>query len=222
MIDREATIRSLLPMVRRVARRVKRLVPGLDLDDLIGDGSIGLIRAVDGYDASRGPTLEQYARSLIAGAMLNGLRRMDPVSERARRIARCGENLRYKLAVTCGVVPTASEMERSNPGFVRALAATRRGQPLSLDAPLPEGERLRPDWSGDPAFIAEQRQTQRELAALIEGLPPRQRQLVLAHYFGERSLRGIGKSMAISPQRASQLHLAALSSMRRRADAAPH
>ncbi|MBV8371772.1 MAG: RNA polymerase sigma factor WhiG, partial [Candidatus Eremiobacteraeota bacterium] len=90
-VSREDSIRALLPLVKRIARRIKRLVPGFDLDDLIGDGSLGLIRAVDSFDPSRGPTLQQYAHRLVVGAMLNGIRRMDPVSERARRIVREGE-----------------------------------------------------------------------------------------------------------------------------------
>lgn len=213
---REDEIRSLLPLVRRIARRVKRLVPGFDLDDLIGDGSIGLIRAVDTYDPSRGPSLRQYATRLILGSMLNGVRRMDPVSERARRTVRDGENVRYALAAVSGVVPSALEMDRRRPGYLRALAATYRGQPLSLDAPLPQGEAVTADWSADPAVVCERRAKCEELRACVEALPARQRDLVRAHYFGERSLRAIGRAMAISSQRASQLHLAALAKLRSR------
>jgi len=39
--DREDAIARLLPLVRRIARRIARLVPGTDLDDLIGDGCVG-------------------------------------------------------------------------------------------------------------------------------------------------------------------------------------
>jgi RNA polymerase sigma factor for flagellar operon FliA len=207
---REDKIRALLPFVKRIARRIKRLVPGFDLDDLVGDGSLGLIRAVDSYDPARGPTLQQYARRLIVGAMLNGIRRMDPVSERARRIVRDAENERYAMAVARGEVPSAAETERHCPGYLRAMSATHRGQPLSLDAPLPQGETLSGDWSADPGRIFEEKSRGAALAALIDRLPPRQRDVVLAHYYRERSLRSIGKRMSISPQRASQLHLAAI------------
>ena len=44
---RAGAIRGMFPIVRTVARRVQRLLPHADLDDLIGDGCIGLIRAVD-------------------------------------------------------------------------------------------------------------------------------------------------------------------------------
>ena len=94
---------------------------------LVGDGSIGLIRAVDDYDPSRGTSLELYARHLISGAMLNGIRRMDPVSERTRRAMRDGEVERYQLACARGNVPTLAEMEIRRPGFIRASAAVTQG-----------------------------------------------------------------------------------------------
>src|SRR5579863_9976350 len=141
--EREARIRELFPLVRRIAQRIRKMVPGTELDDLIGDGSIGLIRAVDQFDEARGPSFEHYARRLIAGAMLNGVRRMDPVSERSRRSAREGEELRYAIAVRTGVMPTLVEIERQRPAFKRTLAATHCGTPLSLDAPLPDGVKPR-------------------------------------------------------------------------------
>lgn len=225
MIDplaREEHVRELMPLVRNLARRLKRLVPTLDLDDLVGDGCVGLIRAVDSFDPFRGPQLTEYARRLVVGAMLNGVRRMDPVSERVRRTVRDGDSQRYTLAASRGEVPTAREMEVRCPGYRRALAAVYRGQPLSLDAPLPRGEALAYDWSDDPARIVEGRLERARLAALIDGLPKRQREVVLMHYYNGTSLRAVGKRLAISPQRASQLHTSAIAKLRRQAHAAPH
>jgi len=217
---REEQIRSLLPLVKRIARRVSRLVP-CDYDDLVGDGSIGLIRAVDNFDPSRGTSLEQYARHLIAGSMLNGIRRMDHVSERTRRTMRDGEAERYRIAAERGSLPSVQEMERHRPGFTDAMVAVIRRVPLSLDRKLPQGERLRRDWSGDPARIVEERSECCALDALVESLPPRQRQIIREHYYGERSLREVGRRMQISPQRASQLHIAAMEKLRRHFDATP-
>jgi RNA polymerase sigma factor FliA len=219
---RELRVRNLLPLVRKLARRLKRLVPSLDIDDLVGDGCVGLIRAVDSFDPQRGPQIGEYARRLVVGAMLNGIRRMDPVSERARRIVRDGENQRYSLAAARGEVPTAAEMESRCPGYRRALAAAYRGQPLSLDAPLPRGESLAYDWSDDPARIVERRSERERLGALIDGLPCRQREVLVLHYFNGTSLRAVGKRLAISPQRASQLHTSAIAKLKRDAHAAPY
>src|SRR5579884_2527602 len=98
MLKRERVIHRFFPLVRRIARRMQRLVPGSSLDDLIGDGAVGLIRSVDTYDASLGYTFQSYARKVIAGSMLNGLRRMDPIPERVRRRVRGAEEIRYRMA----------------------------------------------------------------------------------------------------------------------------
>lgn len=221
-LTRESRIRELLPLVKKIARRVRRLVPSVDLDDLVGDGSIGLIRAVDSFDPARGPSLEQYARSVVAGAMLNGIRRMDHVSERARRAVRYGEEKRYGIAVLRGSVPSVAETDGLVPGFGRALLAAYRSQPLSLDTPLPDGERLGGDWREDPACIVERRLRDDALRNALLHLPERQRKLICDHYFSEHSLREIGRRMSISAQRASQLRIAAVTRMRKVLDAAPH
>src|SRR5581483_10722946 len=103
---------------------------------------------------------------------------------------------------------------------LRAMAAAHCGQPLSLDAPLPQGETLSGDWGEDPARILDARLRSDALYELVDRLPQRQRDVVLAHYYRGRSLRVIGKQMAISPQRASQLHLAAIAKLRAGAYAA--
>jgi RNA polymerase sigma factor for flagellar operon FliA len=215
MIDREEQIRRLLPLVRRIARRVARLVGGADLDDLIGDGSVGLIRAVDSFDPKRGLTIEQYARRVVAGAMLNGIRRLDPVSERVRRTLRDAERERYALASASGDVPSMLEMEQRIPALRRARTEAHRGSPISIDAPLPAGERFSMTSSDDPQMVATARAERERIHAALAQLPPRQRRLVIAHYFAERSLRAMSGEMDVSPQRVSQLHLAALSRMRR-------
>jgi len=215
MMDREATIRELLPIVRKIARRIARVVGGTDLDDLVGDGSVGLIRAVDSFDPRYGITVEQYARRVIAGAMLNGIRRLDPVSERVRRTLRNSERERYALASERGALPPIGEMEERVPGLERARAEAHRGTPLSLDAPLPGGERLEIDRTGDPQVVVTADAERKRVRAAIATLPHRQRKLIVDHYYGENSLRGLSNELGVSPQRASQLHLLAIGRLRR-------
>jgi RNA polymerase sigma factor (sigma-70 family) len=208
--EREARIRALLPLVKQIARRVQRMVPGADLDDLVGDGSLGLIRAVDGYDPVHGVPLEQYARRIVAGAMLNGIRRLDPVSERVRRTMRVAENARYALAHELGTLPTLQHMEQRLPALARARVEAHRGTPLSLDAPFPAGERLELDRGGDPQELVVAAADRERIRGAVAALSPRQREIVLAHYYRERSLRSLGAPLGISPQRVSQLLLAAI------------
>jgi len=202
----------MFPLVRSMARRVARLVPAADVDDLVGDGSIGLIRAVDTYDPTRGATLETYARRLMLGAMLNGLRRLDPVSERARRKLREADRARFELAQARGTLPTMREMEERTSGLRRARTAAYRLAPVSLDAaPHFDGAA---DSRGDPARLALEAGERREVVEAIALLPERQRRIVALHYYNRVSLHAIGDRMNVSPQRVSQLHLSALARLR--------
>jgi len=215
MEDREARIRALFPLVKKIARRVHRLIPNSDPDDLVGEGSLGLIRAVDSYDPRRGPSVEQYACRIIAGAMLNGLRKLDPVSERVRREIREADRERYELASQLGALPTQHEMEKRRPSLRRATTHAHRYTPLSLDGPLPGGEALPGDCGSDPAAIAAQRCERDALREALRRIRPRQRDVLALHYFRGKSLHQIARSMNISPQRASQLHVAAISDLRK-------
>jgi len=215
MIDREEQIRLLLPLVRRIARRIARVVGGTDVDDLVGDGSVGLIRAVDTFDPRHGLTIEQYARRIVAGAMLNGIRKLDPVSERVRRTLRYAERDRYALATERGELPSMHEMEKRLPALKRARTEAYRGTPVSSDAPFPIGERFALSAGDDPQTVAAAHAERLRVHAAISMLPLRERRLVIEHYFAERSLRTLSRDMNVSPQRVSQLHLSAIGRMRR-------
>lgn len=213
--DRERQIRELFPLVKRIARRVRRLIAGSELDDLVGEGSIGLIRAVDTFDPARGVSLERYAARVISGAMLNGLRKLDPVSERVRREVREAERERYSLATQQGAMPTQQQMEERRPALRRATTHAYRYTPLSLDGPLPMGEQLSGDWNADPAVITASLGERDAVRAALVRLSPRQQHVLALHYFRGKSLHQIGEALAISPQRASQLHLAAIKNLRK-------
>ncbi len=210
MTERERRIRELLPLVRRIARRVQSVIPHAPLDDLIGDGSIGLIRSVDAYDPSYGVALEGYARKVIVGTMLNGLRRMDPVSERVRRCVRRADDARYDMAQERGALPTMNEMERRTNGLRRARTTLFRHTMLSLDAPLFCDEGVLVDSEADPARHILRGARAHELREAIALLTERQRRVVTMHYYQHLSLHAIGSHLNVTPQRVSQLHARAL------------
>ena len=79
--DREELIRQGLPLVRRMAfRMARRLPPNVDVNDLIGAGTEGLLKAVQYYDAERYPQFEPYAKTRIRGAILDELRANDSLT----------------------------------------------------------------------------------------------------------------------------------------------
>ena len=82
---REDLIRTGLPLVRRMAfRMARRLPPNVDVNDLIGAGTEGLLKAVQHYDPERFPHFEPYAKTRIRGAILDELRANDSLTRYGR------------------------------------------------------------------------------------------------------------------------------------------
>jgi RNA polymerase sigma factor FliA len=65
-----------LPLVRTIAHRLRPVRPGLDVDDLVSAGTIGLIEAVDRYDAQLGVPFVSFAYSRIRGAIIDEMWRL--------------------------------------------------------------------------------------------------------------------------------------------------
>src|ERR1041385_989585 len=76
--EREELILQHLPQVRLIARRIHdRLPESVSLDDLISTGVVGLIAAIDRFDASHNVKLKTYSEYKIRGAILDSLRGLD-------------------------------------------------------------------------------------------------------------------------------------------------
>ncbi len=68
----ESLLLEMLPLVRRIALKIHRRLPAhVDVDDLIGNGTLGLVDAVAKFDPSKGVKLETYARHRVRGAILD-------------------------------------------------------------------------------------------------------------------------------------------------------
>lgn len=120
---RETTIIQHLVHVRSIAGRLRSKVPPcVTIDDLVGAGTIGLIQAVDRFEASRGLEFGTYAKHRIRGAMLDFLREEDPLSRAERR--------RVRTEVTETALPVTVSLEQfpaQGPcGYVRAGCTSSR------------------------------------------------------------------------------------------------
>jgi|SRR5437763_4733441 len=82
--SRDKWVLRHLPLVRTIANRLRRASPRVEVDDLVSAGTIGLIEAVDRYDANFGVPFVSFAYSRIRGAMIDELSRFT----RPRRGAR--------------------------------------------------------------------------------------------------------------------------------------
>jgi len=216
---RELVCELALPQVRRLASSVlRRLPPHFTDEDLIGDGCVGLLRAIDRFDPERGMSFVKWASRLIRGSMLNGLRRMDSIPERVRRDARVLDKARWCVAQSAGTTPTDVGLSRSKLATVQL--ALRRAVPLSLEAPArqhldnPMTLRDRLAADDDPGATVVTKAAHAALSNAVRRLPKRERLIVAAFYGKEASFRTIGGRLGISKQRVSQIHGQALTALR--------
>ncbi|MCR4425854.1 MAG: sigma-70 family RNA polymerase sigma factor [Firmicutes bacterium] len=97
-----------MALVKRVARGIPRpWIPGIDREDIISCGVIGLMEAIDSYDPAHGVRFEFYAAKRIRGAILDYLRRMDWVPRSVRQKARAIERASSAAEAARAAVVTA-------------------------------------------------------------------------------------------------------------------
>src|ERR1700726_3942529 len=108
---REEVIHRYIHLVKYVAGRISvNLPPNVELNDLISDGVIGLIDAIEKYDDERGVKFETYAITRIHGAILDALRSLDWVPRAVRQKARELERTSLELVTELGRQPTEDEV----------------------------------------------------------------------------------------------------------------
>ena len=83
-------LEQYMPLVNSIASMVsgKGLPPNIDFNDLVSDGAIGLMKAWDNFDPSRGVKFETYASYRIRGEILDGLKNYNPVPYRVQVMIR--------------------------------------------------------------------------------------------------------------------------------------
>lgn len=212
-------------LVYKLAHKiVRKLKQGTEVEDLISDGMVGLVKAIDAFEPERGFKFSTYATPVVRGSILNGLRRLDWLPERTRTKAR-----HYQKAVAeleqLGRKPTeediAQHMEISAKEVYDIIADLSSMYMLSLDTPLgtDDSDASVGDMVEDTGFVApdEEYVFEEERDALrdsIEKLDEREQDIIKSHYFGGETFESISQRLDVSKQRISQLHLRAVRKMR--------
>jgi RNA polymerase sigma factor FliA len=225
-LSREEIVHKYLHLVKYVAGRISvNLPPNIELNDLINDGILGLIDAIEKYDDARGVKFETYAITRINGAILDALRSLDWVPRAVRQRARELERAYQELEAEHGRIPTNEELAAKLGVSLKELNAVmqrvRGTAVLSLEEYVPNEKGYEiplvdtlKDGDSDVTVAVESREIRGALVKAVEALPPQERTVISLYYFQGQTLKEIKTALNVSESRVSQIHAQAVIHLR--------
>jgi RNA polymerase sigma factor (sigma-70 family) len=207
---------------------------GLPLDDLVQEGSLGLLDAIDDYDPARSADFETYARFRVRRAIRNALTDQSRLIRLPKQIVerrRALDRVEARLTAATGRRPTIRELASATGVTPSAVVEARRvaSAALSLDQPvLPDGSSLdsvvADAAAADPELEAVDREQALLVVKAVAQLSARQREIVSRHFGLGRTSEGMAEVAAalhVSQQRARAIERDALFALRERLETAP-
>jgi RNA polymerase sigma factor for flagellar operon FliA len=225
--ERERLILAHLPQVRLIARRIHDRVPdSVSLDDLISSGTVGLISAIDRFDASHNVKLKTYAEYKIRGAILDSLRGLDwaprQQRKRSKQIEAAITEVERRLHRSPSEEEIAAQLGVPLDEYHEWLVEVRGLNLGSLEDAPPDEDNNRRDLlqfvSDDkdewPSRLLERSELQRLLANAISKMPDIEKTVLSLYYYEELTLREISKIVRLHESRVSQLKSQAILRLR--------
>jgi RNA polymerase primary sigma factor len=225
---RRTMIESNLRLVVSIARRFS--ATGLPLGDLVQEGNLGLLRAVEKFDWRRGVKFSTYATWWIKQAIARGaadrgaspIRLPVHVDEQLGRLRRAQARLAELLGREPSTGELAAELQLPVAGVARLRAAVQAV--TSLDTPIGDDGAAVQDLLEDreaagPDELALEAVGREALEQALAGLPERARQVLVLRYGLDtgtsRTLEEVAAVMGVSRERARQIEIGALAALRR-------
>ena len=226
---RERMITANLRLVVKIATDYANM--GLPLTDLISEGNIGLMKAVERFDPKKGGKLSTYAvwwiKQSIKRALANQSKMIRVPVHQGEKMAKV-RRLAERMTIDLGREPSDEELA-DEVGLTAAKVAelkTPASRPASLDALIGQGngdtalgEVIPDENAADPFLELREKDLREGLAGLLAVLTPRERTIMRLRYglggARERTLEEIGVKLGITRERIRQIQVVALKKLRR-------
>jgi len=225
---RAQMIRANLRLVVKIAQDYSNY--GLPVMDLISEGNIGLMKAVERFDPNKGGKLSTYAawwiKQSIKRALANQSKTIRLPVHMVDKIAKM-RRISTMLAEALGREPTDEELsdEIGLPRRKLAMLKQASQRPTSLDAPINDGEStefgeiIGDDRAENPLDVLSDKNLHGELDHLLSVLDQRERRII-DERFGltgrtPMTLEEVGREFGVTRERIRQLQNSALTKMRR-------
>jgi RNA polymerase sigma factor for flagellar operon FliA len=208
-----------LPLVRHVVQRITaNLSRGVDLEELISAGTLGLVKAARAYDPAKHTEFKTYAYIRIRGAVIDELRGRSFVPPAVHRTIRRIREAYQAIQAETGRMPEDQELaDRAGLTLEKlylALEDARRQHFLSihgLSEDHPALDALIPaDNSTSPGPEAERHELLDKLTRAVQEMPERDRTMILLYYERDLTMKEVAEVLGVTESRVSQMHAAAL------------
>ena len=218
----EGNLRLVLSVIKRFSSSAE------NVDDLFQIGCIGLIKAIDNFDATLGVKFSTYAVPMIIGEIRRFLRDNNSI-----RVSRSLKDTAYKAIYAKDTLtrknlkePTVEEIAAAldmEPDKVRELLQLSQ-EPISLETPVGEEEDahledfIQDEDAGVPVDEAGRQLLRRELLHVLKSLTPREERVITLRFGLEdgraRTLEELGKEFNVTRERVRQIEAKALRKLR--------
>ena len=223
--ERDRMVEQYLPLVRYVVARLPVTMPAsLDKDDFYSVGVIGLMHAASTYDPSRGASFKTFAYTAIRGAILDEIRKHDPVPRNRRDRLRKMDRASSLLWSTNNREPTLAELAEAlgstEDELGDDLQALHTCRVLSLDETYSGadgetmGSQIADAFDVAPDEGAERSEQLTRLTRAIAELPEIDRNVVVLYYHEQLYLKEIGEILGVTESRISQILTRAIERLR--------
>ncbi|MBU5211138.1 FliA/WhiG family RNA polymerase sigma factor [Heyndrickxia sp. FSL K6-6286] len=218
----DVLVKKYLPLVQYHVHRIAVGLPrSVSKDDLKSLGMLGLLDALNKFDATRDLKFDTYASFRIRGAILDGLRKEDwlprGTRERAKKIEMATELLEQEYMRPVTAEEIANHMGLSEEEVCQTVNEHFFANVLSMDEHVNEmddsemqGFILKDEKAPNPEELLVKGEQIKELSKVITQLSEKEQLVLSLFYHEELTLTEIGEIMGLSTSRISQIHSKAL------------
>lgn len=212
---RNRLVLQYAPLVKYVAGRLRTRMPdSVEQDDLVSDGVLGLMDAIERFEPARGLSFQTFAVPRIRGAIIDGMRSMDFVPRSVRDKLRAVHRAQVQLEERLGRTPEDVEVARELDIPVQQLRDLSR-QATSNHANLDDFD-LADELSSAADHLVEQGDVNASLMRVVDQLGERDQVIIAMYYFEGLTLAEIGQVLGVTESRVSQVHRRATSVLRQK------
>lgn len=199
-------------LVRTVALSMRNMyIKSGDVEDVVNEGVIALMDAIESYSTDRGAKFETYASIKIRGAIIDFLRKQDWIPRNVRKFAKALDKANSMLYNLNGRAPTNSElaekMGMDEEKMLKMMAECSCTITLSFEELLYEDNIDEPsikDSGLDRELLHDE--MRKTVADAVNELSEKERQVITLYYYKNLKYSDIAKALGISEGRVCQIH----------------